>query len=432
MVIFVRSGKLVPDRKVFDVHFGYNIEIKMQKLFKYLGITIILIAGAQLSLGQNYSWTSNLTFNATNLGRITLSSDGKKMAAITPGANIYDSKVHYSVDAGVTWAKSSFPIPNTTYKGLTGIASSSDGQRVVVVGFSDYSSTNIGFIYLSSDSGQTWNQTTAPWENWVSVTSSADGKILVATFDFGVMVSTNFGASWIDTLGTRSDWINLTTSADGINIFANGYIGNTSYIFNSKNSGFSWVSNNAPNLQWSGIACSTNGKVVYACARLGSGIYKSTDGGITWTLTGAPSMDWGAIVSSADGSRLVAGANSGNVYASFDMGNTWTNTGQSFSGGLALSADGTKLVMTSALGVLTGTLIAPPNRFFISSSNDAGVKLQFTGLSSYPYILQSTTNLVFPNWKPVVTNYTDLNGNWSFTDTNSKNYLQRFYRALQQ
>ena len=400
-------------------------ESKMRKLIEIFGLWIVLAIGSQTIVGQTYSWAQNSTPNASYWGHITISSNGTKLAATTLGGSIY-----FSTNSGISWQKATVPV--STFKGLSCMASSSDGQRLVSVGFSDYSSTNIGFIYTSTDSGQSWTQTTAPWENWWSVASSADGKILAATFDYGVMVSTNFGAAWIPTLGTQGAWMHLASSFDGKLFFANGYIGNTNYMFTSTNSGFSWVTNNAPNLQWSGIACTTNGKILAACARLGSGIYRSTNSGATWVVTSAPSMDWGTIASSADGTKLVAGVLNGNIYASFDSGNSWTNTGQNYGTSIASSANGTKLAMTTSDGVFTGQLFAPPQNFSVIFGADSSIKLQFIGLPIYPYILQATSGLSPTSWQPVITNYTDSSGNWSFTDPNPNWYPQRFYRALQQ
>jgi len=78
-----------------------------------------------------------------------------------------------------------------------------------------------------------------------------------------------------------------------------------------------------------------------------------------------------------------------------------------------------------------GQLIVPAQNFSASIA-ESGVNLQFIGASNCPYVLESATNLVFPvTWQSVVTNSTDANGNWSFTDTNANQYSQRFFRASQ-
>jgi YD repeat-containing protein len=60
-----------------------------------------------------------------------------------------------------------------------------------------------------------------------------------------------------------------------------------------------------------------------------------------------------------------------------------------------------------------------------------GVQLQFSGAPSYPYILESATNLAPPiAWQPVATNEADTNGNWTITETNISTVPTRFYRVV--
>jgi hypothetical protein len=86
--------------------------------------------------------------------------------------------------------------------------------------------------------------------------------------------------------------------------------------------------------------------------------------------------------------------------------------------------------VTSAVATLT--VVLPPKSFKGIFTNSHQLRLQFTGTTNYPYILQSATNLMLPvNWQPVLTNPADSNGNWQFTDTNL-NERQKFYRAVGQ
>ena len=85
--------------------------------------------------------------------------------------------------------------------------------------------------------------------------------------------------------------------------------------------------------------------------------------------------------------------------------------------------------VTSA--VFTVTTMLPMQNLSASVSPGLGAQIQFTGTATTAYVLQAATNLVPPiQWQSVVTNSTDANGNWTFTDTNALTATTRFYRAL--
>ncbi len=81
-----------------------------------------------------------------------------------------------------------------------------------------------GFIYVSTNSGDNWNTTSAPTNNWNSVASAADGKILVAIANFNqldrIYTSTNSGLSWTTNNSPLLEWDDVASSADGGNLFA--------------------------------------------------------------------------------------------------------------------------------------------------------------------------------------------------------------------
>jgi hypothetical protein len=75
------------------------------------------------------------------------------------------------------------------------------------------------------------------------------------------------------------------------------------------------------------------------------------------------------------------------------------------------------------------TVFLPPQEFSVQNVV-TGLQMSLTGSPSFPYILQSATNLTPPvSWKSIRTNYADISGNWQFTDTNV-NGDQKFYRAV--
>ena len=105
----------------------------------------------------------------------------------------------------------------------------------------------------------------------------------------------------------------------------------------------------ASTLNWRCLASSSDGTKLVAGADNGN-IYTSTDSGATWTAHDSP-RQWYSVASSADGTKLVAGVNNGLLYTSTDSGATWGShpiSGQWYS--VASSADGTKLVAAALNG----------------------------------------------------------------------------------
>ena len=100
---------------------------------------------------------------------------------------------------------------------------------------------------------------------------------------------------------------------------------------------------------------------------------------------------------------------------------------------LATNSAGTyQLVVTSPYGSTTSTVALsvglPPLQAKLNAGNV--LKLHSTGTAGSNYVLQAATNLNPPVlWIPVATNVADTNGNWSFTDTNTADFSNRYYRV---
>jgi photosystem II stability/assembly factor-like uncharacterized protein len=94
---------------------------------------------------------------------------------------------------------------------------------------------------------------------------------------------------------------------------------------------------------WTSVTSSADGSKLVAVAQSDQ-IYTSTDSGVTWTQR-ENGRQWQSVASSADGSKLVAGARFGQIYTSTDSGATWTprESNRQWSS-VASSADGSKLV----------------------------------------------------------------------------------------
>lgn len=123
-------------------------------------------------------------------------------------------------------------------------------------------------IVTSTNSGATWTITSAPWEWWHSVASSADGtKLLAVNSSYSLVSSTNSGAAWTTT-EINADFV--ASSADGARWVALNYGG--TYV--STNAGGAWTQINASSLSWKALAVSADGGKLVAVVN-GGGIWIS-------------------------------------------------------------------------------------------------------------------------------------------------------------
>jgi hypothetical protein len=238
---------------------------------------------------------------------------------------------------------------------------------------------------------QTWTLTSAPFTNWTSVASSADGSQLVASAygfsSFGgsspgpVFTSTNSGASWALVLPTNAtmssnyklNWRSLASSADGTTLFAAGRPpGDVLYgvpLCVSTNGGARWTNTGAFTGVWESVATSGDGSKVVVASLYGGSYrsYISMDSGASWSLSSVTNAPYGAW--SADGRTLVVAGST--LAVSTNAGVTWviagfTNVEWS---SVAASADGTKLV---AAGQMTYDQSGNTFPDLIYTSTDAG------------------------------------------------------------
>jgi photosystem II stability/assembly factor-like uncharacterized protein len=138
-----------------------------------------------------------------------------------------------------TWTQTSAP-----YENWSCVASSADGTKLVAVAFHQTSSPDAGMIYTSTNSGTTWITNDVPNEHWFSVASSADGtKLVAASGDGQIYTSTNAGIMWMSNNVPVESWTSVSSSADGTKFVA---LAVTNVVYTSTNSGSTWTSNNVP------------------------------------------------------------------------------------------------------------------------------------------------------------------------------------------
>lgn len=221
---------------------------------------------------------------------------------------------------------------------------------------------------FNSAFAQTWMQTSAPTDAWVSVASSADGTKLAAASTLiqsgtgQIYNSTNSGLNWtVQTNAPATEWSRVASSADGNKLVAVEAIriensiaesnSPTTGIYTSSDSGVTWtLQTNAPSVMfWTSVVSSPDGNRLAATAAFGT-VYLSTDAGTNWMDTDLPTnFLWESIATSADGNKLIVAGDPGPIYVSTNSGATWTNTDAPSTNwfSVAASVDGTKFAAAS-------------------------------------------------------------------------------------
>lgn len=265
---------------------------------------------------------------------IASSADGSRLYA----GDYNNGFIYFSTDSGNTWTNPS-PSPQKKWRGF---ATSADGQRVLAA-------AEDNTLTMSTDGGINWSaRANAGSAKWWSVAASADGTNLVAVaFGGALTISTNGGDNWVANAaaGSPRNWISVACSSDGNSIVA---AANGERLYGTKNRGASWIAFTAAgSRQWTGIASSADGMRLVAVAN-NAQIMTSADGGTNWTArTSSPAAFWSSVASSADGSKLVAVASQNKVYNSLDGGATWAaQLGDAIWYGVSCSSDGTRIAAT--------------------------------------------------------------------------------------
>ena len=326
-------------------------------------------------VSQTVSTGSNVTFSVVAGGSTPLSyqwnKDGSPILGATNSTytinsvtntdfdnyNCVVSNAYGSVDSDTVNLKEVLTIinpkinPNTMKivikdRQWSDIAMSSDGTIQTAVSLN-------GYIYISTDSGDTWiGKETI--RNWRSVSMSSDGKIQTAVGpDDFIFISTDYGNTWTPKLLDKTFW-SIAMSPDGTKQTA---VGNEIYI--STDSGDTWIPKETGK-NWVDIAISSDGTkqtaVVgsYFKSNIGQ-IYVSTDSGNTWTPKESR-RNWNSVAMSSDGTKQTAVAVNDHIYISTDSGNTWTAKESKRSGrSVAMSSDGTKQTAVFWEGIYIST-----------------------------------------------------------------------------
>jgi phage pi2 protein 07 len=246
----------------------------------------------KLYLGSNYgtNWSVITDSNLPTIGlwkNVSSSRDGTIMFALET-----DGYVYYSVTSGETWQKTNlgkgqwsysaisdninnmYTVAIVDYRGYiqigslsgsnvtfkiatvdkrpwTGIAISNSGLSIVAVASNGFA------IVTSTDRGETWKITCAPYTTWQGVVSDSTGtKILAIQYGGGIWYSNNGGASWKQTSAPNHKWVSICGSEDLCKIIA---AAENCSIYMSFDFGATWLNSNSRISNWTGVACTSSG-----------------------------------------------------------------------------------------------------------------------------------------------------------------------------
>ncbi|MCW5557950.1 MAG: immunoglobulin domain-containing protein [Verrucomicrobiae bacterium] len=234
---------------------------------------------------------------------VACSSDGTTLIAACSEPNLFGPPVllgemYLSADVGAHWRKANLGANN-----WSSVASSADGTKLVaatggVLGTVDMDGFEFwwlfpGPIYCSSDSGVTWIKSGAPEGYWQSVACSADGARIVAVQSWElnlflsdplrapgrIYVSSDFGQTWTESSAPERLWKSVAMSADGSRLAAtcaldDRFGGNQDPLYISTDGGQTWVAAAVPAGDWPAVALSSDGHRMVAVAQ-GGGIWLS-------------------------------------------------------------------------------------------------------------------------------------------------------------
>jgi len=385
-----------------------------------IGFVVLFLFNSNRN-GYSQVWSSNNIPGVSRVNCIALSADGTKIFA---GAGTTNT-IFVSTNSGITWSSTGATLQSGYW---ADIASSADGSRLIAA-------ADVGGVYTSHDGGANWFSNNVPGASrWDSVAITYDGTKMVAAgnnFSAGpICVSTNSGSTWTQTSAPISQWCSVASSADGSMLLA-GTFGGMAYL--STNSGTTWTpQTNLPAGRWTYMAVSTDGNTCIAAAYdIGSGfgrVYISTNGGNFWTPTSQPTnMYLLGFCASGDGSKLTAVGYA--IFHSVDSGNSWSsNSVPELSAKwtvLTCSADGNKLALVGGYraDIYLGWSPTRPQLNLELRDNESVVSWL---VSSTNLVLQQSPDLI--SWSSITDaptlNLTNLNNEVSISPTNASGFFR--------
>lgn len=255
---------------------------------------------------------------------------GSVYSIAVDGSNIFAgcyASVFLSSNSGQTWNRTSF----SPHYYLSVISLAVNGQYV-------YAGLNYDSgLYRSTDYGQTWAKTSLYNQNINCIATIGSYVFAECNHPNGVYVSSDNGQNWQSTFSERSG---LAFAVEGTNIF----VGTNSYgVYLSTNYGQNWNQTGLHNHVIRSLTLS--GSTIFAGTGeypLDTGIYKSTNNGANWILTSLKTRYVNSLI--INNSNVYAGCTEDSgFYMSSNNGTNWIKIALDYTNINALCSSGSNI-----------------------------------------------------------------------------------------
>jgi hypothetical protein len=246
-----------------------------------------------------------------------------------------------------------------------------------------FAGTGYDGVYLSTNNGQNWAQTSYTENTVFSLASSGNYTCIGTDNNGGIYLTTNNGQNWTRTLDINTRYYALVST--GSTFYAGTY---DNGLYKSTNYGYNWTQTSLNTAQ---IGClAVSGSYIYA-GKSGSGIYYSSDGGVNWlqTLSG---INVRTLL--ANDSIVIAGTSMNGVLVSTNHGQTWKNKNDNlpisniaslqFSNGYVIAGTNGRSVWKRPLSEIIGI-----------QNISTEIPSKYSQSQNYPNPFNPTTNIKF-------------------------------------
>lgn len=320
------SIRRIPLFSSYTPFFAYSAEVSQ-------GVTPVAHRDGLSFMYNQASGTWDVSSNTIGSREVlAVANQGRTMIAYDPN-DLDEDLIEISLDRGGTW--SDIPDHNTgvDWAYIENVAVSDDGQTIAL-----HDSDSLGDeIRYTDDGGATWDIITTPDgdELGSQIVLSADGGVLVVSAYLGapsyqstVYVSSDGGATWEQSSAVDSGYSGIVVSGDGRYILTEAY----GALGVSRDSGATWDSVVIPldeAVSWTQLSMNTSGDRMFVAFMLDDGsvsIRTSDDYGATWSTLAQPEgLSYVSEITGNGNSVVIMGeaGSNGEIFLSTDRGSSW-------------------------------------------------------------------------------------------------------------